>query len=99
MFAASQVLAKSKNEFSKEIRNDLIDIQIFSDHNEDAPLEDEDDTASLPDNRRKNSFDTNSTVIDMDDKGEEDSETSEDIGRKPRWHPPWQLKQVLTFCN
>ena len=88
----SQHLATSKKEFPVRVRNGLIDTDNLTDQNL-VPSEEELDAISEADNGRKNSFDTNSTDIEIDDKVE-GSETSEDLGKKPRWHPPWQLKQV-----
>lgn len=89
----SQVLAKSKRGFSKQVRNDLIDPHTFSDENKFAPFEDEADLSSDTNVERKNSFDTDSTDIEISDKVD-GSDITEDPSKKPRWHPPWQLKQV-----
>lgn len=96
-YAGSQIIAERKKEFTGHIRNALIDKQTLSNQKKVIRSGDKVNVDALSDvgSERRNSFDTNSTDIDIDDKIE-GSEVFEDFGKKPRWHPPWQLKQVDT---
>ena len=96
-YAGSQIIADRKKEFAGQVRNALIDDQTLSNENKTirSGVKVNADAISDVDSERRNSFDTNSTDIDIDDKVE-GSEVFEDFGKKPRWHPPWQLKQVDT---
>ena len=95
LILGSQVVARSKREHTTQTRNDLIDKQMLQqNNNEDAESGIlSQDGSNYDEMKRRNSYDTDSTGIDVDDKATT-SEAS-DEHRKPRWHPPWQLKQVI----
>ena len=101
--SGSQVVARSKREHNPATRNDLIDKDILRSHLEqhaETRLTRVRDSASDDGNvydgmRRKESFTTDSTDVGVnDDEKTVTSESLDDPSKKPRWHPPWQLKQV-----
>ena len=94
LYAGSQIVADRKKEFTSQVRNELIDKKALLLDSKLAPFQKEVDADELSDERRRNSFDTFSTDIEVEENADE-SEAFEDLGKKPRWHPPWQLKQVI----
>ena len=91
----SQILAERRKEFTGNVRNALIDKLALSNERSFNPSRDKFDIDEMSDieSMRRNSFDTNSTDIEIEDKVE-GFDGYDDLGKKPRWHPPWQLKQV-----
>ena len=94
LYAGSQIVADRKKEFASQVRNELIDKKALLLDSKLTPVQKDIDVDGLSNNRRRNSFDTFSTDIEIEENADE-SEVSEDLGKKPRWHPPWQLKQVI----
>ncbi|XP_065065721.1 uncharacterized protein LOC135691696 isoform X2 [Rhopilema esculentum] len=92
--SGSQVLARDKRRDLPQTRNNLIDDELLV--HQTSNLYEKQDSISEQDDepRRRNSFETVSTDIDIDD-GANISEASDEQGKKPRWHPPWQLKQEI----
>ncbi len=100
--SGSQVVARSKREHNTQTRNELIDTQMLHD---DEFLEQRasgrfgrvrdsvSDDGSVY-QMRKTSYETTSTDVDIIDDGKTETSDSTDENKKPRWHPPWQLKQV-----
>ena len=94
----SQVLARDKRRDMPQTRNNLIDDELLV-HQTSNLYEKEDSISEQDDEpRRRNSFETVSTDIDIDDGGNI-SEVSDEQAKKPRWHPPWQLKQVILIYS
>ena len=100
LIPGSQVVARSKREHTTQTRNDLIDKQMLQqNNNEDAESGIlSQDGSNYDEMKRRTSYDTDSTGIDVDDKATT-SEVSDEQNRKPRWHPPWQLKQVMPILD
>jgi len=92
--SGSQIVADRKKEFASQVRNELIDKKALLLDSKLTPVQKDIDVDGLSNNRRRNSFDTFSTDIEIEENADE-SEVSEDLGKKPRWHPPWQLKQEI----